>query len=163
MLFRSLSQTATAPHTAQHRRNSLDRSTASTPALKPAHRVHTVATAVSSCLSASCLSTPDAHGAKWVRATPANAPGSRLRQARCSACPHPRAGKPLPRMCLPAGKLQCGYGSCITQLQQYLIVAIRDSLTAMLPNYAISNTPAAPIPPPMHIVTRPNFPLFSER
>ena len=24
---------------------------------------------------------------KWVRATPANAPGSRLRQARCSACP----------------------------------------------------------------------------
>ena len=80
-------QTAPAPHAAQRRPNILDRGTRSIPALKPAHRTHTAATAAFSCLSASCLSTPGAHGAKWVRATPANAPGGRLRQARRSACP----------------------------------------------------------------------------
>ena len=54
---------------------------------KLAHRSDTAATAVLSCLPALCLSTPGAHNAKWVRTTPANAPGCRLRQARCSACP----------------------------------------------------------------------------
>ena len=53
-------------------------------ALKPAHRVHTAATAVSSCLSASCLSTPDAHGAKWVRA-------SARKRRLAAACGKPNA------------------------------------------------------------------------
>ena len=51
---------------------------------KPAHRVHTVATAVFSCLSASCLSTPDAHGAKWVRA-------SARKRRLAAACGKPNA------------------------------------------------------------------------
>ena len=63
------------------------RGTAPTSVQKPAHRAHTAATEVSSSLTASCLSLPDVSGQKWVRATPANAPGCRLRQAGCSACP----------------------------------------------------------------------------
>ena len=80
-------RTAPAPHAAQRCSNIPDRGATSTLAPKPAHGAGTVVTWVSSCSTVPCLSTPGTHGAKWVRATPANAPGCRLRQARCSACP----------------------------------------------------------------------------